>query len=195
MSPAARNLIYGQVVFFCFLVACMVVTGQGLGHNRGFSFFGGHGSTIVLYALGFTLAAVFFGRAASQLERVDGTDCQRLATGLRIVIVLLLVDLCTPDTVDQFFYDLHIAASAILFAFQMFFGIWVASRVSNSIPGWTLVGAQFLGGIAAGLSQLHLIAILGESILVFQLAFGGLLVHAAAALEPGRDAQRELSEF
>jgi hypothetical protein len=193
-SPAARNLIYGQAVFFCFLVACMVVSGQGFSHNRGFSFFGGNRSTVVLYALGFALAAVFFGRAALHLERAGGPGSRRLAGGLRIVIVLLLVDLSTPDTLNQFFYDIHIAASTLLFGFQMFFAVWVAWRVTWSIPGWSLLGAQFVAGISAGLSQLHLIAMLGESILVFQLAFGSLLVLAAAMLDPAEPV-REIREY
>jgi hypothetical protein len=184
MSRAVRNLIYGQTVFFCFLVACMLVSKKGFGDNRGFSFFGGDKRTVVLYALGFALASVFFGRAALELERVGTQAARRLAAGLRIVIVLLLIDLCTPDTVNQAFYDAHIAGSVLLFGFQMFFAVWVAARVARSVPGWTLVGAQFVAGVSAGLSQLHWIAALGESILVFQLAFGALFVLAAATVDP-----------
>src|SRR5579862_5788762 len=184
MSRAARNLIYGQTVFFCFLVACMLVSGKGFGDNRGFSFFGGDARTVVLYAIGFALASVFFGRAALELERVGGQAARRLATGVRIIIVLLLLDLCTPDTVDQAFYDAHIAGSVLLFGFQMCFAVWVAARVVRSVRGWTLLGAQFIAGISAGASQLHWIAALGESILVFQLALGSLLVVAAATVDP-----------
>ena len=91
MSPAVRNLIQGQAVFFFFLLACMLVSGQGFGHNRGFSFFGANGRTVVLYALGFALAAVFFGRAALELDapgriaeppaRDRAADRHRPATG------------------------------------------------------------------------------------------------------------------
>ena len=191
MSAAARSLVYGQVAFFCFLFLCMLVSGEGLGHNHGPSFYGSNDRTFILYALGFAFSAFFFGRAAVLLERTGGPVDRRLATGLRVLIVLLLLDLSTPDTVSHAFYDAHIASSVALFLFELSFGLWVAARMTRSLGGWAMLGTQFAGGVFAGLSQVHAIALLGESILVFQLAFGTLLVTATAPRGAEASAQPE----
>ena len=183
-AVAARNLIYGQVAFFCFLFLCFLVNGSAFGHNHGFSFYGSNDQTFVLYALGFAGAAFFSGRAATCAERIGGETGVRLATGIRTLIALLLLDLSTPDTIDQFFYDAHIVASVLLFLFELAFGLWLMVRVVWSVSGRLLLGCQFLAGVSAGLSQVHWLSLLGESILVYQVAFGVLLAVAATALEP-----------
>src|SRR6266699_4090815 len=117
MSAAARNLVYAQIAFFGFLLLCVAITDAGLAHNHGFSFYGSHPSTLVPYALGFVTCSWLLARAATQLDREGGESKTRLALGLRIVVLLLLFDLLTPDTVNSAFYDAHIAASVLLFLF------------------------------------------------------------------------------
>jgi hypothetical protein len=177
MTSVGRLLLRAQLAFWACVVACFVVGGGGLSHNHGFSVYGGRPSTIVPWAIGFVLAAYFILRAASLLDDSD----RMLAQSLRITVVLLLGVLFTPDTVDQFFYDAHIVASIALFLFEAIVGLWLVRRAQLRAT-LQLYVIQIAGGIVAGLSQLQWIGLLSPGILVFQVAFGALLV--AATTEP-----------
>jgi len=193
MSVAARSLVSAQIAFFGFLLLCIAITDDGVAHNHGFSFYGSHPSTLVPYALGFLVCSGLLARAATLLDREGGELNTRLALGVRIVVLLLLFDLLTPDTLNSFFYDAHIVASVLLFLFEAAFGLWIVTRVALNQATGFLYALQIAGGIFAGLSQLQWIGLLSEGILVFQLCFGVLLVAAvtetpAAELHSPREA-------
>ena len=98
-----------------------------------------------------------------------------LARCLRINVVLLLFILLTPDTIDQAFYVAHIVASVALFLFQAIVGLWLVTRTHSSLV-LQLYVVQIAAGLVAGASQAQWIGLLSPGILVFQLAFGALLV-------------------
>src|SRR6266536_343992 len=114
MSHAARSLLYAQIAFFGFLLLCVAITDAGLSHNHGFSFYGGNPSTLVPYALGFVVCSWLLAHGANQLELEEGETNARFALGLRLLVLFLLLDLLTPDTINTFFYDAHIVASTLL---------------------------------------------------------------------------------
>ncbi|HEX6762034.1 MAG TPA: hypothetical protein VF094_04465 [Gaiellaceae bacterium] len=178
MSAAARYLLLAQVAFWTAMLFCVAIAHGGLGDNHGFSFFGGRLSTILPYAVGFVVAAALIAHAAKLLER---SGREREATGLRILVVLLLADLLTPDTLGSVFYDAHIAASIVLFLFEAAFGLWLVLAVSAAAAS-QLYATQVGGGLLAAASQLHWAALLSLGIFVFQVAFGALLVTAVASL-------------
>jgi hypothetical protein len=173
MTVVGRLLLKAQLAFWGCVVVCFVLTGGGLSHNPGFSVYGGRLSTIVPWAVGFVIAAYFILRAAALLDDTDPVFAQ----GLRITVVLLLA----PDSVDQLFYVAHIVASVALFLFEAILGLWLVRRtVQRAVLELYVV--QIAGGIVAGLSQAQWIGLLSPGILVFQVAFGALLI--AALTEP-----------
>jgi hypothetical protein len=171
MNDARRLLLLAQVAFWSCVVLCFVVTGGGLGHNHGFSVYGGRWTTILPWAVGIAAASMLIWRAADTLALWDPP----LARCLRINVVLLLFILLTPDSVDQFFYVAHIVASVALFLFQAVVGLWLVVRTPwpLALPLYVL---QIAAGLVAGASQAQWIGLLSPGILVFQLAFGALLV-------------------
>ncbi len=179
MSTAARYLLFAQVVFWSAMLLCIAITGGGLGDNHGFSFFGGRLSTILPYAVGFVAAGALIAQAAKVL---DQSGRPRLGAGLRILVVLLLLDLLTPDSLGSVFYAAHIAVSIVLFMFEAAFGLWLVTAVSTTLASVALYLTQITGGMIAGLSQLQWIALLSLGIFVFQAAFGALIVTAVASL-------------
>jgi hypothetical protein len=179
VSAAARYLLFAQLVFWSAMLLCVAITRGGLGDNHGFSFFGGRLSTILPYAVGFIVAGALIAHAAKLLEQGGRA---RLAAGLRILVVLLLLDLLTPDTLGSAFYAAHIAASIALFMFEAAFGLWLIIVVTTGAAPVALYVTQITGGVIAGLSQLQWIALLSLGIFVFQVAFGALLVTAVANL-------------
>jgi hypothetical protein len=176
---AARYLLFAQVAFWTAMLVCVAITRGGLGGNNGFSFYGGRLSTILPYAVGFVVASALIAHAAGLLERSGRT---RHATWLRILAVLLLADLLTPDTLGSAFYAAHIVASIALFMFEAAFGLWLVTAVSAGVQSIQLFAIQIAGGVLAGLSQLQWIGLLSLGIFVFQIAFGALLVMAIANL-------------
>ena len=179
MPVAARYLVFAQVAFWSAMLLCFGIAHGGLGHNHGFSFYGGRLSTILPYAVGFLAAAALITHAAALLDR---TGRARLAAGLRVLVVLLLADLLTPDTLGSAFYAAHIAASIALFMFEAAFGLWLVTAVTSTAATIRLYSTQITGGVVAGLSQLQWIGLLSLGIFVFQIAFGALLVIVVAHL-------------
>ena len=114
ITNARHLLLWAQVVFWTCVGLCFVVTGGGLGHNHGFSVYGGRWTTVLPWAVGIAGAAGLIWRAADALADED----RALARCLRINVVLLVFILVTPDTIDQAFYVAHIVASVALFLFQ-----------------------------------------------------------------------------
>jgi len=171
MNGARRLLLLAQLAFWSCVLLCFAVTGGGLGHNHGFSVYGGKWTTILPWAVGIAAAAALIWRAADALTDEDSP----LARCLRINVVLLVFILLTPDSIDQFFYVAHIVASVALFLFQAIVGLWLVLRSRSSVV-LQLYVVQIAAGLVAGASQAQWIGLLSPGILVFQLAFGALLV-------------------
>jgi hypothetical protein len=171
VTRARRLLLWAQIVFWTCVGVCFVVTGGGLGHNHGFSVYGGRWTTVLPWALGITGAAALIWRAADSLR----ADDPALARCLRVNVVLLVFILLTPDTIDRFFYIAHIVASVALFLFQAIVGLWLVVRTRSSIV-LQLYVLQIAAGLVAGASQAQWIGLLSPGILVFQLAFFALLL-------------------
>jgi hypothetical protein len=186
MSAVGRLLLAAQLAFWGSIGLCFLITTEGFTHNHGPSFYGGRWSTIVPYGLGILGAAAMLARAASLLERSEGADVRRTANGIRLLIIFLLADLLTPDTLNTFFYNAHIVASVALFLFQAILGLWLIVRIARGTGLVALYATQIAGGLVAGASQAQWIGLLGPGIAVFQISFGVLLVAATAGLDPVR---------
>lgn len=171
MPVSSRLLLKAQLAFWLSVVVCFLVDDGGLGDNHGFSVYGGSWHTIVPWTVGFVAAAVLMLQAAATL---DGDD-PALARCIRVNVYLLLGVLLTPDTIDQVFYVAHIVASVLLFLYQAGFGLWLVLRARTRPTAW-LYAVQIAGGLVAGASQAQWIGLLSPGILVFQVAFGALLV-------------------
>jgi hypothetical protein len=183
VNAPARNLVYGLALFAASLGMCIAMTADGVIHNHGWSFYGSNDATLVPYAFGFVGCCAFFWRAAAMLAAGGADD---VATGVRLLVGFLLLDLLTPDSLNAFFYWAHVAASVLLFLFEFAFAAALAFRMMRSTAragaARMLFGAQFAGGLLAMLSQLEIVPALSEGMVVFQAAFGAVLVLAANSL-------------
>jgi hypothetical protein len=187
MPAPARQLLLGQLGFFACLSVCVAIDRAGLNDNHGWSYYGGRSETFLPYMLGFLVLILLLGRSARLLELAGAT--LRLAGALRLLALLLLLDLATPDTVNGFFYWAHNVASTLLFLFEFCLGIVLVATVVPSHFGAALFAVQLAGGLIAMFSQLQVLPILGIGIFLFQASFGALLVVATArvarAAQPG----------
>jgi len=173
MNPAAlRDLVLAQVSFFGFLLVAVLLTDEGFTNNHGPSYYGEHVRTAVPFGLGLVLCSVFTWRAAAHLD-------EPFARALRVLAVLFLLDLATPDTVDGALYWAHVTVSAALFLLELVIAAAIV-RARPALVPIALLALQFTAGLVAMFSQLHAIGFLSEGIVAYQLAFGLLLVVAAA---------------
>ena len=180
-SLAVTNLIYAQLSFFFFLTIAIFITTAGFSNNHGLSFYGEHLSTVIPFGAGFVFCDFFLLRAADALPKSQ-PPYMKLASLFKVLAVLLLLILLTPDTVDSFFDWSHIITSLILFIFELSFATWLTIRWYSDRLIWTLLTALFLAGVLAMLSQFHVVYYLSEGILSFQLFFGLLLIRSVSRL-------------
>lgn len=189
MSSPARVLLLGQSAFVAFLTLCALIDPRGLKENHGPSYWGGRSETVALYLLAFATLIGLLLYAAAQLESTAAPE--GFVTGLRFLSLFLFLDVATPDTVNAFFYWAHDLTSALLFLYELGFGIWIVATIGPRRLGIGLLAVQVGGGFVAMFSQLHAIALLGPGILVFQVSFGVLLVLAAARVSVAEPARLE----
>jgi hypothetical protein len=176
---ALRNLVYAQLCFFAFLVCAALVSDKGFRDNHGLSYYGEHLNTIAPYGLGLALSSLFVWRAAAGAT-------SPLAPALRGVAILLLLDVATPDTVDSAFYWAHVGVSAALFVLELAIAgglLLVHPRPRIAV----LFAVQLAAGLLAMFSEMHMVAYLSLGIVVYQVAFGILLVVAARDLVADMD--------
>ena len=194
MSAAGRLVVVGIGVFVACLGGCVAIDRNGLWDNHGWSYYGGRSGTAVLYGLGYASLVLCVLVAAVLLHRPPAVPV--LPGLLGVLAIVLAGDLATPDTLSTAFYDAHVAASIVLFLFELGVAVWIAHRLVPTRMARLLLAAQFVGGLVAMFSQLQWIGLLGLGILVYQVCFFALLVlgveHAAGRRDTTIDLSRRL---
>lgn len=173
-SRAIRYLIYAQAGFFLCLSVAVAINATGFSQNRGLSFYGEHWDTAVPFGLGFLLCDYFLLRAGRILTRFSRTRV--FDPLLRILAMLLLMILLTPDNLNNVYAWMHILASALLFLFELGFAVWLTLRIHRDMFTWFLLSGQLIAGAVAMFSELQATRYLSEGSLFYQVFFGILLV-------------------
>lgn len=180
-QKAVRYLVYAQVSFFLCLLIDVFISTAGFKDNHGLSFYGDHFPSIVFFGIGLIACDYFLLKAAISLP-INGQPFTWLRPSLRLIAILLLLILLTPDALGEIFYYIHVAAAASLFLFELIIATLLALRWNGDKLTWFLLVVQLGAGIVAMLSQLHLTHYLSQSSLVFQLVFALLLIWSISQL-------------
>lgn len=167
--------MYAQTSFFIFLLTSVAISTKAFADNRGLSFYGEHVKTFVPFALGFILCDFFLLKVANLLPDIN-SSLASFTWPLRLLSILLISIVLTPDNLNGLFNILHIIASISLFLFELIFSIWLTIKWYNSVISWLLLVAQFLSGILAGLSEFQISKYLSEGSLMYQIFFSTLLI-------------------
>ncbi|MHB1864921.1 MAG: hypothetical protein ACYCPS_02010 [Candidatus Saccharimonadales bacterium] len=157
------------------MLVSIAITTQGFSDNRGLSFYGEHLNTVIPFALGFCLCDFFLLKVAKLLPEV-ADNLSVLTMPLKILSILLISIVLTPDNLNGLFSILHTVASTALFLFELILSVWLTLKWYRSVFSWLLLCAQFLAGIVAGLSEFQISHYLSESSLFYQLFFSTLLI-------------------
>lgn len=174
MVTSVRHIATGLSLAVVFFTVAMVIRPQGLAANDGLSYYGSFRTTIIPYSLAFLASAYYYWQTALTIQKKPSYRHQ-LAPALKFMAVLCIGLLVTPHTLVD---PIHTAIGSTLFAFQLVVSVWllVVTRWRWQIIAGTAI--ELLSGIAA----LHYLpkphGLLLQTQVIFQLAFGLLLMYA-----------------
>jgi CDP-diglyceride synthetase len=176
---SVRYIVYGQICFVAGLALCAALRPHGLSANGGLSYYGSYRETILPYILMLLGPAYFFIKTAELFRQPEQHVVHHTLTLMSLLILGVMV---TPASLNAFTDGLHRAFGIPLFVSQLLFSGWLAKQLRYD--GWALLLAatELAGGIGAyiWLSPIHGWSL--EAQLVFQVAFGGLLIYALPRL-------------
>lgn len=175
------DLVRGQLWQFGGLALCVALRPEGLSANSGISYYGVYGQTVVPYAAGL-LGAAFYTRrglhAAAPL--LPAPDFLRW-TGNAFAVLAVGVAL-TPHTLNALVSWIHRGFGAALFVLQLVLSIRLAGWAGRDRLAIGLLTLQLAGGLASAGYVLRDTGLLLEGQIVFQAAFGAVVIRTVGRL-------------
>lgn len=162
------------------LLVSVLLQPQGLGANSGISYYGIFLRTVIPYAVSL-LGTTFFCWQAARAIHEDNLKLVR--TALFIMAACSLVIVATPYSFDGILDHLHVAAGSFLFSVQLLLSIWLLPRVHFANWAIALTTIELLSGIACALYLYAKHGFLIQFQVLFQLAFGVLLIRSLMRLQ------------
>jgi hypothetical protein len=177
------NLILGQAVLYVGLLMCVALKPDGLGANDGISYYGIFRQTVVPYAIAILGPGYFIWTALRTAAPFAPAPVylRRMANCLAALSVLVVL---TPYSANPVFDWVHTLAGAFLFVLQLLLGLRLLGWSGGD--GWTsgLLLLQFLSGLFCAVYVLPKHGFLLQGEVVFQIAFGALLVRTTRLFVP-----------
>lgn len=180
MGKAVQYLLYGQIALWVSLLVSFLLLPKVVYDNQGISHFGVYAKTILPYGLGFLACGYLVLMAAHSISSTNHI----MVTFRRALLLLaffLLAVLLTPFSVSTLFDWSHMIVSWLLFMCELVFAAWLLCLQPNRVS-WLLFVAQCAGSALAAFSLLSTAELMFTGQLVAEVAFGILLVRAAAYL-------------
>jgi hypothetical protein len=169
------DLVKAQVCLFGGLLLCVVLRSQGLVANEGISFYGRNLETLSPYAAGLLGTAALTRRALR--SAAPGLPAPAPVRRAADAFALLLVGIIlTPSTASSVVDWTHKTLGASLFVLQLLLAARLVAWAWGDPLGTALLLVQFAGGVASAVWVLQDHGFLIEGQVVFQLAFGVLLI-------------------
>ncbi|HEY4160668.1 MAG TPA: hypothetical protein VGM08_01265 [Candidatus Saccharimonadales bacterium] len=181
MKGAARSIFIGQLFLYTGLAVCVLLRPAGLAVNAGISYYGIYRQTFLPYAAGLLGAAYFAMRAMDELL----PDEKKLRVALKIYVPLIIGIVITPYAASKWLDYLHTAFGSALFFLQLTLSCWLARRLHYIWWGVMLVVVELAAGIASALYLIPTHGFLLQAQVIFQVAFGVLLVLSLPGLASG----------
>ncbi len=172
MEHSSKNILYGLVTGLLLLALCIAIRPAGLAANDGISYFGGYINTAIPYSLAFLAIACSYWGATNKLHS-KMLHRKFIIISLRFMAILLVGLVVTPH---QIVNPIHTAIGSILFFYQLVLSIWLIAKVYFTWQTLVLVLIEFLSGVAAFYYLPLSHGLLLQAQIVFQLAFGVLLI-------------------
>lgn len=170
----------GQIGFYLLLIVCIFLRPQGLFANDGFSYYGDYAQTILLYRLAFIVTGLLTFLSSWFLPKAMPFIAIKFV--FRIMPVLLLGVVVTTAPGHTKLDIVHVGIGMTLFVVQLLTACWLALFIyKDRFNQWLLILLLFSGLISL-IALEGIISYLLEGQILFQLAFGALMMHTLIGL-------------
>jgi hypothetical protein len=181
-SQAIRSIVWGQACLYTGLVVAILIKPSGLASNDGISYFGTFARTVVPYTLGL-LGSAYLCLIASKY--IDSPEFRPLKDSLVAIALLMVFIVATPYSVKPLLDWIHTAAGTALFCLQLLLSGWLAYKLHYNIAIVVLAIIELAAGIACAIYLLPNHGLLMQCQIIFQVAFGILLIYSLHLLSRG----------
>ena len=175
----SQYVSYGLFGAMILLGLCVIIRPDSLSVNYGLSYFGIFISTIVPYAAAFMLYAFFLWRA-SEVRLENSRRAKAITWSMRIMSIQVIGLLLTPY---NRLYSIHVFFGASLFSLQLLLSLALLKWLVTNNLNAGLVIIEFLSGLASLYYLPRSTGMLLQTQVIFQLAFGILLIRALGSIE------------
>ncbi len=173
---ARRNLVYSQAILYVTFLISIIVAPVSLSDNGGFSYFGRHRQTVIIFGFGLIASAYFLLKAASFLPKTGYLNAVRYCF---LAIALLMAGIVAVPAIGNGLIDLtHRIFGALIFLIELGLACLLVWRARKIRLHWLLLALQISGGLIAlvYLSPAQGFELQGQ--LLFQAAFSVLLLRS-----------------
>jgi hypothetical protein len=175
----SRYITYGLAAAIVLLTFCIILRPESLNVDNGLSYFGTLKTTIVPYTIAYLLYALSLWKVST--IRFGSLWQHRIFTWVfRIMIVQIIGLLLTPG---NSVYDIHLFFGSGLFVLEVLLSTCLVAWLAFSWLNVSLVMAEIFSGIASFYFLPWTRGPLLQTQVLFQLAFGILLIRALTVLE------------
>lgn len=176
-----RLLILSQATFLGGLALCFWFEPIAWFANIGVSYFGMYSNTLAAFATGFAVGSIFLVWATTHFPR-HLSQLNKIAPFLRLIPFLLLGIVLTPYNSTPDVVLAHKLIADTLFALQLLLSLWLSRELGWPKFAQFLLGLQVLGMVIAALSLRNIVSWEVQGQLLFEIAFGVLLIRCIAIL-------------
>jgi hypothetical protein len=178
------DLAWGQACLYAGLLVCVAIRADGLGANSGVSYYGVHRETVLPYTFTLVAPALLTWRGLRSAAAASPSPV-RIRRSAGSLAALSFGVALTPYSLNGLFDWLHTILGAALFVLQLALAWQLLRWTGGDLVITGLYAAQLTGAVIGAIYVLpeHGFLIQGE--LVFQVAFGALLIRAFSLLLPG----------
>jgi hypothetical protein len=190
MKPQALNfVIWGQVCFYTGLVVAILLKPHGLAANAGISYYGIYARTVIPYCVSLLGSAYCSWQSALHIHY---DELKPMRNALIIMAILTVIISVTPYSFNNLLDQTHQLAGTVLFSLQLLLSIWIVIRLRYTYWSVVLSAVELLAGIVCAIYLTPAHGFLIQAQILFQLAFGALLVYSLKILPEIPAAKRHL---
>ena len=175
-----RLLIYSQLLLFGGVAVCITLIPKGLSSNNGISYYGTHIITFSPYITAI-IGSSLLGLIATS-KYVASSSLNYVKPIMTTIFLLSIGIVLTPYIINPLIGDAHELLGAILFTLQLFLSFKIAMTVRKDFINIFLLLLELSGGIISAVYLLPSRGFLIQGELLFQLAFGLIMIRSAIDL-------------
>ncbi len=174
-----KYLITSQLVLFLGIIICIIIRPKGLRVDNGISYYGTHLNTLAAYTI--SLAGSAFIAILAAIKYIK-KDYDSIRSFLFILFPLTLTIILFPYNINSTYKTIHEYSGILIFIIQIIISLIILFKIYRDRFNIFLFIIQILGGLISAYYLLPSQGFLIQGQLLFQLAFGILIIRSSHLL-------------